>query len=293
MYGFASFWLSLSLLKCFFFISDYILEGTYNGDLSAIIESFDTLNYIMLYFYVYLYSYIFLNVICLIAIFIWFSVRSEKEFQSISSLVTIGFSIVLIGWAFEAIPIKQANVIIPFIPSVFIIIGVFTATFPLIINLEFFSKALANWLVVILVAGVILFIGLTIFTNLPLIIISQIIIWISSLVLITVAIYLTVKLAKLRKSSSETTSPIDRGGLKDTIKVFTKPATITIEEIQRYREKGICLVCKGKIEGLNYTCPMCNALYCLKCFEVLANSENECWVCETHFITTPKEDKEV
>ena len=293
MYGFASFWLSLSFLKIFFFISDYLLEGTYNGDISAIVDSFDTMSYIILYFYLYSYSYIFLNVISLIGIFIWFSISSEKEFQSISSLVTIGFSIVLIGWALEAIPIKQANVTPPFVPPLFLTIGVFTATFPLIINLEFFSKALANWLVVILVAGVILFIGLTIFTNLPIIIISQIIIWISSLVLITVAIYLTVKLIKLRETSSESNLTVDRGGLKDTIKVFTKPATITIEEIQRYREKGICLVCKGKIEGLNYTCPKCSALYCLKCYEVLANSENECWVCETHFITTPKEDKEV
>ena len=293
MFGFASFWLSLSLLKFFFFISDYFLEGTYYGDISAIIESFDTLSYIMLYFYIYLYSYIFINVICLIAIFIWFSIRSEKEFQSISSLVTIGFSIVLIGWVFEAIPIKQANVIFPFIPPVFFIIGIFTATFPLIIHLEFFSKALANWLVVILVVGVILFIGLTIFTNLPLIIISQIIIWISSVVLITVAIYLTLKLIKSREIPSETNSKFDKGGLRDTIKVFTKPATITIEEIQRYRERSLCLVCKGKVEGLNYTCPKCNALYCLKCFEVLTNSENECWVCETHFITTRQEDKEV
>ena len=58
------------------------------------------------------------------------------------------------------------------------------------------------------------------------------------------------------------------------------------------REKGLCLVCKGKIEGLNYVCPKCNALYCLKCINVLANLENECWVCETTFQRTQKEERE-
>jgi len=283
MYGFASFWLSLSILKFFFFTLDYRLEGTYTGDIITIIESYDELNYILLYFYLYLYSYVFVNILFLIIIFIWFSIKSEKEFQSISSLVTIGFSFILIGWLFEAIAIKEAGLFIPFLPPVFIIIGTFIATFPLLINLEFFSKSLANWLVVILVAGVIIFIGLTIFTTLPLFIISQIIIWISSLILIIVAIYLIITYIKRRDRSSETTSLIERGELKDTIKVFTKPAMITIEEVQLYREKGLCLVCKGKIEGINYICPKCNALYCLKCLDVLKNLENECWVCETPF----------
>lgn len=292
MYGFASFWFSLSLLKLFFFILDYLLDGTYNGDIMTIIERYDELSYILLYFYLYLYSYMIINILCLIIIFIWFSIKSEKEFQFISSLVTIGFSFVLIGWLFEAMPIKEADVFIPFIPPMFIIIGIFTATFPLLINLEFFSKSLANWLVVILITGVIIFIVLTIFTALPLIIISQIIIWISSLILIIVAIYLIVSFAKKRTHSSETTSLIARGELKDTIKVFTKPATITIEEVQLYREKGLCLVCKGKIGGLNYVCPKCNALYCLKCLDVLTNLENECWVCETTFQRSQKEESE-
>ena len=125
MYGFASFWLSLSILKFFFFTLDYWLEGTYTGDIITIIESYDELNYILLYFYLYLYSYVLLNILFLIIIFIWFSIKSEKEFQSISSLVTIGFSFVLIGWLFEAIPIKEASVFIPFLPPMFIIIGTF------------------------------------------------------------------------------------------------------------------------------------------------------------------------
>jgi hypothetical protein len=146
---------------------------------------------------------------------------------------------------------------------------------------------------VILFVGVMLFIGLTLFTNLPIFIISQIIIWISTIVLITVAIYLIIKLTKNQGESSEIKSIINKGELKDTIKVFTKPVTITIEEIQLYREKGLCLVCKGKIEGINYTCPKCNALYCIKCLEVLKSLENECWVCERSFIDSKNNNKRV
>jgi hypothetical protein len=146
---------------------------------------------------------------------------------------------------------------------------------------------------VILFVGVMLFIGLTLFTNLPIFIISQIIIWISTIVLITVAIYLIIKLTKNQGESSEIKSIINKGELKDTIKVFTKPVTITIEEIQLYREKGLCLVCKGKIEGINYACPKCNALYCIKCLEVLKSLENECWVCERSFIDSKNNNKRV
>ena len=283
MYGFATFWLSVSILKVYFFFVDYILEGTYTGDLNSIIQSYDTINYIMLYFYLYLYSYMFLNIIVLIAIFIWFSIKSEKEFLAISTLVMVGFAMVLIGWVFEMIPLKELHLIYPSIPSIFIIIGTLTGSIPLIINVDFFSKSLANWLVMILISGILLYVLLIVFTNLPLIIISQIIIWTSSIVLVIVVIYIIIQVSKKADQSSETTPSIAKGELKDTIKIFTKPATITIEEIQMYREKGLCLVCKGKIERINYACPKCNALYCFKCSEVLAKLENKCWVCETPF----------
>ena len=283
MYGFGTFWVSVSILKIYFFFIDYILKGTYTGEIDYIIQSYNVISYIMLYFYLYLYSYILINIIILVVIFIWFSIRSEKEFQAISSLVTIGFTMVLIGWVFEMIPVKELHLIYPSIPPIFIIIGTLTASFPLIINVDFFSKSLANWLVIILISGILLYVILIVFTNLPLLIISQIIIWTSSIVLIIVVIYIIIQISKKTDRSSEPTPSIAKGELKDTIKILTKPATITIEEIQMYREKGLCLVCKGKIERLNYACPKCNALYCFKCSEVLAKLENKCWVCETPF----------
>ncbi|MFX1575150.1 MAG: hypothetical protein ACFFB0_20635 [Promethearchaeota archaeon] len=32
-----------------------------------------------------------------------------------------------------------------------------------------------------------------------------------------------------------------------------------------------------------YTCPTCDAMYCITCSEALSNLENACWVCNTAF----------
>lgn len=53
------------------------------------------------------------------------------------------------------------------------------------------------------------------------------------------------------------------------------------EEITFYRERKICLVCKGKALGFNtFICPTCDALYCEKCARALILLENACWVCK-------------
>ncbi|MFW9827957.1 MAG: hypothetical protein ACFFEY_10210 [Candidatus Thorarchaeota archaeon] len=282
MYGFASFWFCIALARVFFYFSDYLLEGTYTGDLSIIVKTYDIGNYILLYFYLYLFAYILINIISLSIMFIWFSIKTKKEFQIISSVVTIGFAMVLIGWAFEATAVKALNLISPAIPSVFIITGVIITVLPLIIDLEFFSSHLANLLILISISGILLFLGLTVFTNLPLGIISQIIIWISTLALVSVIIYIIGHIIK-RIRAPLPSNQSDKVEFKDFIKIFTKPSTITVEEIELYKEKGLCLVCKSKVSRLNYICPKCNALYCVKCSDALTNLENACWVCDTPF----------
>ncbi|MFX1346114.1 MAG: hypothetical protein ACFFAI_13465 [Promethearchaeota archaeon] len=282
MYGFASFWMSIAITRTFFYFSDYFLEGTYTGDLSIIIQTYKIGNYILLYFYLYLFAYILISIISLSIMFIWFSLKSKKEFQIISSIVTIGFAMILIGWAFETMAIKELNLLSPAIPSVFIIIGTLTSIFPIIIDLEFFSSHLANWLVLVSILGILAFLGLTIFTNLPLFIISQLIIWISIIVLVVIIIYIIVHITNQIRPPQSSTLVVKKD-LKDFIKIFTKPITITVEEIELYREKGLCLVCKSKVSRLNYVCPKCNVLYCVKCSEALTNLENACWVCETPF----------
>ncbi len=63
----------------------------------------------------------------------------------------------------------------------------------------------------------------------------------------------------------------------------SKPSQITEQEVSFYREQKICLVCKGTVSRLNYICPKCSALYCIKCSETLSELENMCWVCQTPF----------
>ncbi|MFX1269461.1 MAG: hypothetical protein ACFFAK_15990 [Promethearchaeota archaeon] len=278
MYGFACFWLSIAVVRAFFYFSDYILEGTYTGDLNVIILSFDITSYILLYFYLYLFIYIFISIISVNLLFIWFSIRSKKEFQAISSVVTIGFTVVLIGWAFETIAIKELNLISPILPPIFVIVGTIIAILPLILNLEFFSKALANWLVLISIIFILVFLGLTVFTNLPLFIISQVIIWISTFVLVLVIIYIISYLVK-RGRAPETSLEDKKSEIKDFIRIFTKPLDFSMKEIKFYRDRGLCLVCKNEVSGLTYVCPNCDAWYCIKCSKALTELENVCWGC--------------
>jgi hypothetical protein len=62
-----------------------------------------------------------------------------------------------------------------------------------------------------------------------------------------------------------------------------RPDTITEEEVIFHREKKICLVCKGDVSRVNYICPKCDALYCIKCSKQLSDLENMCWVCNEPF----------
>jgi hypothetical protein len=282
MYAFTLFWFNIALARTFFYIADYILEGTYTGDISVIIETFGVVNYVLLYFYLYFFIYIFVNVICLSVMYIWFSIKSKEEFQTISSVMTIGFTIFLIGWTFEIIIIKHLDIIYSAIPSILVMSGALVALSPLIINLDFFSRKLANWIVIFSIGTIFLFLGFTIFTNLPLSMIFLIIIWISAIVLGIVIIYILINLTKRRRTRTPEEVE-EKAPVKDFLSMFTKPQTITEEDIERFRKEKVCIVCKSKISRLNYVCPKCDVLYCVRCSNALSNLENSCWVCETSF----------
>lgn len=282
MRGFGVFWISIALLRLFFFIIDTNFEGFYLGDLTAIFETFDIVNYIILYFYLYLYIYEFIIVIFLSSLFIWSSIKSKREFQAISSVISIGFVVIVIGWAFEAIIIKNVNPISRALPSLFVIIGSLIAISPLIGYSEFFTKPFIRLLIFVMIGLVATFLVLTLFFNLPLFIVVLIFIGVAVFVLFLVIGYVLYFYAKRRQQESE----IRKDEIKDTISMFTRPPKITVEEAKFYREKGLCLVCKNKISRLNYVCPSCNVFYCLKCSEALTNLENACWVCDSPFDET-------
>lgn len=86
----------------------------------------------------------------------------------------------------------------------------------------------------------------------------------------------------LREEPEKPQEPIKKevkveGGL---IRLTKRPDVITEEEVTFHKEKKICLVCKGNLSRSLYLCPKCDALYCEKCAQTLADQENVCWVCD-------------
>jgi len=60
---------------------------------------------------------------------------------------------------------------------------------------------------------------------------------------------------------------------------IAKRRKITEEEVSIFKEKKICLICKGSALKYTYICNDCEALYCHNCAEAISNLENQCWVC--------------
>ncbi|MFX0076955.1 MAG: hypothetical protein ACFE96_16030, partial [Candidatus Hermodarchaeota archaeon] len=54
------------------------------------------------------------------------------------------------------------------------------------------------------------------------------------------------------------------------------------EDVSVFKDRKVCLVCKGKISGFNvFICPECDSIYCDNCARALSDLENLCWVCES------------
>ncbi|MFX1259251.1 MAG: DC1 domain-containing protein, partial [Promethearchaeota archaeon] len=67
---------------------------------------------------------------------------------------------------------------------------------------------------------------------------------------------------------------------QEFLKILSQRRDVTAKEVTFYREKKICLVCKGKVGGFNnYICTKCDAIYCEKCARALTQLENSCWAC--------------
>ena len=88
------------------------------------------------------------------------------------------------------------------------------------------------------------------------------------------SIYQIVKLTKLQQSKD-----LDKDA-PDILAMFVKPQKLTEEEVSISKEKKICVVCKGKILGMNFICRGCEIFYCEKCYNALVNLENACWACD-------------
>jgi hypothetical protein len=64
-------------------------------------------------------------------------------------------------------------------------------------------------------------------------------------------------------------------------RISERPDYISEEEVTYYKEQELCLVCKGRVDRINYICPQCRVLYCLNCYHAISDLENACWVCDT------------
>jgi len=53
----------------------------------------------------------------------------------------------------------------------------------------------------------------------------------------------------------------------------------TEKEVDVEKQKFICVVHKGPIEGDNYLCPNCQTFYCVKCAKALKEKGEKCWSC--------------
>jgi tetratricopeptide (TPR) repeat protein len=95
----------------------------------------------------------------------------------------------------------------------------------------------------------------------------------------------------------ELTSKVEEEGKKMVKAAAISEGDLKAEEVEEeemtvYKEKRICLVHKGPIEGYMFMCPDCGAFYCVKCVDALIEIENFCWSCERPLDPTKPTQKE-
>jgi hypothetical protein len=92
---------------------------------------------------------------------------------------------------------------------------------------------------------------------------------------------LTIKAPKPKKAteSQSESAALTADQLEEEQKALEK----TEQEVSVQREKFVCVVHKGPIEGDNYLCPSCFTFYCLKCAKTLKKQGEDCWTCGTEF----------
>jgi hypothetical protein len=221
---------------------------------------------------------------------IWLSVKSSREFKGIAAYIFVGLVFLSIGSFFTSVTVRgQIYSVFPALPALLYITGAMIIILPNYVNPKHFTRALPIWsFLVISVISYILLTPIFLFIARPNIALF-ILLLISYIPSIFVLIYSSNRIIKILK-----TKDVRAGNFKEDqqsvsyLKAFARPKKLTEEEVMFYKEKKICLVCKGKLERDIYICPGCDALYCKKCSSALRNLENACWVCETSFdITKP------
>lgn len=231
----------------------------------------------------FIYIFVIVDAIVLILMLIWFSTKSRQEFQSVSSIMLIGFILFGLGFVFESEMIKEMNIISLSIPSILVIIGALISISPTLINPEIISRSKINWVVFMIFGFVLLSFAFYVLFYIQIPVFLSTVLWISVAFQIVLIIYAAIRVIRilkppviLKKKDFE-----KKESSEDFLKMFIKPERISEEEVTFHKEQKICLVCKGKLSREIYLCANCDALYCTKCSNALSDLENACWVCET------------
>jgi len=218
-------------------------------------------------------------VLTLLIILLYLTKYSPLEFKAIASLLLFGLTLIFIGMGLKY-PAVRISVIIPsFIPPIFVIIGTLITISPVRFNPKTYKQTLLYWILIggsavcimVLFSIQIFLSGVPIYLNVVISLVTVII------------IFMEYRIIKIIKSQAPGKFTAYKDDFQLNLSMFSRPQKITEEEVTVSKEKKICLVCKNKVFRLNYICPYCSALYCVKCSAVLSDLENACWVCETPF----------
>jgi len=223
------------------------------------------------------------KIIITVLILYKFTRWAQLEFKAIGLFLFISITLLVNGVILNYTPNKELISIPLFIDPLFVIIGIFVAMIPLLINPSRLPQTRIYWvgLSIFSITSYIGFIFMTfriLFTQLFIFNITI------ELFILVLLIYMNYRLIKDIKSlTAILKTPEFKKKKHDVFKTFTKPQKLTEEEVSISKEKKICLVCKGELSRINYICPECKTFYCIKCSDALLNMENACWVCNTPF----------
>lgn len=200
------------------------------------------------------------------------------ELKAISSLLFFGVTLMAIALNLNSRDIKSLRILPLYISPIIYTIGALTAILPLVIDPEYFSRALKFWITFgILIITSILFMDLFyIIGGAPL----------YNIIIVTFfLIVLMLFVLQVIKNIITEINPEVKKKQKVDLSIFNRPPRITEAEISIHKERKICLVCKGKLAGFNlaFICRKCDSLYCENCARSLSDLENACWVCDASF----------
>jgi hypothetical protein len=232
-----------------------------------------------------MYMFIVTDAILIAATLIWFSLKSDQEFQFILVFILIAMLLFAVGESLDNKEFIEMNLFPLYLPSLLKVLSLFITIFPTLLNPKKFSRSLIWWSVFFVFCISYLVFGFVfIFLSRDLIPIFNVFFIGGQVIMIPLTVYTGKQLTRnLRTKEIPREFVKKRKKFKDSLGMFSKPEKITEQEISVAIEKKICLVCKGA--GLRYTyiCPKCNVIYCVKCAKTLEKMENACWVCNNPF----------